>query len=94
MDQLALLRMYDYYLVHLSYFVVIISYMNVLVNHSLQEQYFLQCNEDQIAQLLSALWIQVNLPDNLPANIEAMAHSFCLALISSRFKVRLTLTFK
>ncbi|KAL7082972.1 hypothetical protein ACP275_14G133400 [Erythranthe tilingii] len=50
------------------------------------EQYFLQCNEDQIAQLLSALWIQVNLPDNLPANIEAMAHSFCLALISSRLK--------
>ncbi|XP_051145117.1 protein SEMI-ROLLED LEAF 2 isoform X2 [Andrographis paniculata] len=50
------------------------------------EQYFLRCNEDQIAQLLSALWIQVHLPDNLPANIEAMAHSFCLALISSRLK--------
>ncbi|KAH6762491.1 hypothetical protein C2S52_019924 [Perilla frutescens var. hirtella] len=50
------------------------------------EQYFLQCNEDQVVQLLSALWIQVNLPDNLPANIEAIAHSFCLALISSRLK--------
>lgn len=54
----------------------------------MQEQYFLRCNEDQIAQLLSALWIQVNFPDNLPANIEAIAHSFCLALISSRLKVK------
>ncbi|KAK4424539.1 protein SEMI-ROLLED LEAF 2 [Sesamum alatum] len=50
------------------------------------EQYFLRCNEDQIAQLLSALWIQVNLSDNLPANLEAIAHSFCLMLISSRRK--------
>ncbi|PIN14940.1 hypothetical protein CDL12_12415 [Handroanthus impetiginosus] len=50
------------------------------------EQYFLRCNEDQIAQLLSALWIEVNLPHNLPANIEAIAHSFCLALISSQLK--------
>ncbi|KAL0454647.1 UNVERIFIED_CONTAM: protein SEMI-ROLLED LEAF 2 [Sesamum latifolium] len=50
------------------------------------EQYFLRCNEDQLAQLLSALWIQVNLSDNLPANLEAIAHSFCLALISSRLK--------
>ncbi|KAK6143845.1 hypothetical protein DH2020_024193 [Rehmannia glutinosa] len=41
---------------------------------------------DQMAQLLSALWIQINLPDNLPANIEAIAHSFCLALISCRLK--------
>lgn len=45
--------------------------------------------EDQIAQLLSALWIQVNHSDNLPANIEAIAHSFCLTLISSRMKVRI-----
>ncbi|KAG8363903.1 hypothetical protein BUALT_Bualt19G0070900 [Buddleja alternifolia] len=50
------------------------------------EQHFLRCNEDQIAQLLSFLWIQVNLHDNLPANIEAIAHSFCLALISSQLK--------
>lgn len=42
-----------------------------------------------MVQLLSALWIQVNLPDNLPANIEAIAHSFCLALISSRLKVNI-----
>ncbi|KAL6558021.1 hypothetical protein OROMI_018371 [Orobanche minor] len=50
------------------------------------EQNFLQCNEDQMAQLISALWIQVDLPDNIPANIEAIAHSFCLTLISYRLK--------
>ncbi|GFP87928.1 hypothetical protein PHJA_000936500, partial [Phtheirospermum japonicum] len=50
------------------------------------EQNFLQCNEDQMAQLLYALWIQINLHDNLPVNIEAIAHSFCLALISCRLK--------
>lgn len=58
-----------------------------LSSRFMQEQYFLRCNEDQILQLLSALWIQVSLPDNMPANIEAIAHSFCLALISSCLKV-------
>ncbi|XP_047325648.1 protein SEMI-ROLLED LEAF 2 isoform X2 [Impatiens glandulifera] len=43
-------------------------------------------NEDQIAQLLSAFWVQANCPDNLPSNIEAIAHSFCLTLISVRLK--------
>ncbi|KAL2490399.1 Uncharacterized protein Adt_26027 [Abeliophyllum distichum] len=50
------------------------------------EQSFLRCNEDQILQLLSALWIQANLPDNLPANVEAIAHTFCLVLIASCLK--------
>lgn len=50
------------------------------------DKYFLGCNEDQIAQLLSALWIQVNLPNNLPSNVEAIAHSFCLALILLQHK--------
>ncbi|CAA2959618.1 Hypothetical predicted protein [Olea europaea subsp. europaea] len=49
-------------------------------------QSFLRCNEDQILQLLSALWIQANLLDNLPANVEAIAHSFCLVLIASCLK--------
>ncbi|XP_027159144.1 uncharacterized protein LOC113760669 isoform X1 [Coffea eugenioides] len=43
-------------------------------------------NEDQITQVLTALWIQANLSDNLPANIEAIAHSFFLTLITSRLK--------
>lgn len=45
-------------------------------------------NKDQITQLLSAFFLQANLPDNLPSNIEAIAHSFCLTLISSRLRVR------
>ncbi|KAL0412912.1 UNVERIFIED_CONTAM: protein SEMI-ROLLED LEAF 2 [Sesamum radiatum] len=64
----------------------IVDRTNGPANLTETEQYFLRCNEDQIAQLLSALWIQVNLCDNLPANLEAIAHSFCLALISSRLK--------
>ncbi|XP_052205119.1 protein SEMI-ROLLED LEAF 2 isoform X2 [Diospyros lotus] len=43
-------------------------------------------SEDQVAQLLSAFWIQANLLDNLPSNIEAIAHSYCLMLISLRLK--------
>ncbi|KAL5853875.1 hypothetical protein ACOSQ3_008993 [Xanthoceras sorbifolium] len=43
-------------------------------------------SEDQILQLLSAFWIQATLPDNLPSNIEAIAHSFILTLISLRLK--------
>ncbi|XP_073045455.1 protein SEMI-ROLLED LEAF 2-like isoform X1 [Primulina eburnea] len=51
------------------------------------EQSFFHCNEDQIAQLLSALWIQFNLPNNLPANVEAITHSFYLILVSSHLKI-------
>ena len=46
-------------------------------------------SEDQIAQLLSAFWVQANLPDNLPSNIEAVAHSYCLTLMSLRLKVEI-----
>ena len=50
-------------------------------------------SEDQVAQLLSAFWVQANLPDNQPSNIEAIAHSYCLTLISLRLKVRILLYF-
>nr|DAD38267.1 TPA_asm: hypothetical protein HUJ06_008908 [Nelumbo nucifera] len=50
------------------------------------EPNIVKLSEDQTAQLLSAFWIQANLPDNLPSNFEALAHSFCLTLISSRLK--------
>lgn len=43
-------------------------------------------SEDQITQLLSAFWIQANLPDNTLQTIEALAYSFCLTLISLRLK--------
>ncbi|CAA7017161.1 unnamed protein product [Microthlaspi erraticum] len=42
--------------------------------------------EDQIGQLLSAFWTQSALPDILPSNIEAIAHSFSLVLLSLRLK--------
>ncbi|WCJ43055.1 Protein SEMI-ROLLED LEAF 2 [Euphorbia peplus] len=50
------------------------------------DPYIMKFSEDQVAQLLSAFWLQANLPDNLPSNIEAIAHSFMLTLISSRLK--------
>ncbi|XP_020258903.1 uncharacterized protein LOC109835337, partial [Asparagus officinalis] len=42
--------------------------------------------EDQIAMLLSALWLQANRSDNLPSDFEAIAHSFSLTILSSRLK--------
>ncbi|KAM2182827.1 hypothetical protein COP2_034150 [Malus domestica] len=50
------------------------------------DPYVMKFNEDQISHLLSAFWIQANLSDNLPSNIEAIAHSFTLVLISSHLK--------
>ncbi|KAJ4845917.1 hypothetical protein Tsubulata_045624 [Turnera subulata] len=50
------------------------------------EPYVMKLTEDQISQLLSGFWIQATLPDNMPSNIEAIAHSFMLTLISSRLK--------
>ncbi|GJT24056.1 protein semi-rolled leaf 2 [Tanacetum coccineum] len=51
-----------------------------------QEPSVMKFSEDQIIQLLSAFWIQANLPDNILPNIEALAYSFCLTLISLRLK--------
>lgn len=56
---------------------------------NLQEPSILKFSEDQLAQLLSAFWAQANFPDNLPSNIEALAHSYCLTLLSLRLKVRI-----
>ncbi|XP_023730669.1 protein SEMI-ROLLED LEAF 2 isoform X3 [Lactuca sativa] len=50
------------------------------------ESSVMKFSEDQITQLLSAFWIQANLPDNTLENIEALAYSFCLTLISLRLK--------
>nr|XP_023894081.1 uncharacterized protein LOC112006003 [Quercus suber] len=50
------------------------------------EPHIMKFSEDQVAQLLSAFWMQANLPDNLPSNFEAIAHSFVLTLISSGLK--------
>ncbi|XP_010546763.1 PREDICTED: uncharacterized protein LOC104818746 [Tarenaya hassleriana] len=48
--------------------------------------FMMKFTEDQIGQLLSSFWIQSTLPDNLPSNIEAIAHSFSLTLLSLRVK--------
>ncbi|PSS00223.1 hypothetical protein CEY00_Acc24192 [Actinidia chinensis var. chinensis] len=53
------------------------------------EPSIMKFSEDQIAQLLSAFWVQANLPDNMPSNIEAVAHSYCLTLISLRLNVEI-----
>ncbi|KAJ0912836.1 hypothetical protein HanRHA438_Chr06g0278771 [Helianthus annuus] len=50
------------------------------------ESSVMKFSEDQITQLLSAFWIQANLPDNTLQNIEALAYSFCLTLISLRLR--------
>ncbi|XP_077218010.1 protein SEMI-ROLLED LEAF 2 isoform X2 [Tasmannia lanceolata] len=51
------------------------------------EPSIVKLSEDQTAQLLSAFWRQANLSDNLPANFEAIAHSFSLTLLSSHLKI-------
>ncbi|CAM6091632.1 unnamed protein product [Calypogeia fissa] len=40
----------------------------------------------QAALLLSVLWLQANLPDNLPSSFEAIAHTYMLILLFSRPK--------
>ncbi|CAL0320940.1 unnamed protein product [Lupinus luteus] len=45
------------------------------------EPYVMKLSEDQMAQLLSAFWIQANVPDNLPSNMEAIGHSFIITLM-------------
>eukprot|EP01018_Ginkgo_biloba_P022389 Gb_37556 [translate_table: standard] len=53
----------------------------------------MRLSADQAAQLLPALWIQANLPDNMPANFEAIAHPSSLTFIlpPSRCKSLFTL---
>ena len=44
--------------------------------------------EDQMVQLLYAYWVQTNISDNIPSNIEAIAYLFILTLIIIRIKVK------
>ncbi|KAJ3683044.1 hypothetical protein LUZ60_013271 [Juncus effusus] len=50
------------------------------------ENNIIMLTEDQTAQILSAIWIQPNMADNLPFNYEAIAHSFSLTVLASRLK--------
>lgn len=56
----------------------------------MQEGKTLKLTDEQIIQLLSAFWKQANLPDNFPANYEAINHSYNLVLLSSNLKVNLS----
>ncbi|KAK9029936.1 hypothetical protein V6N11_031377 [Hibiscus sabdariffa] len=46
----------------------------------------LRLSSHQVNLLLSSIWIQANFTDNTPANFEAMAHSFYLAVLFTRSK--------
>ncbi|KAB2062356.1 hypothetical protein ES319_A10G147700v1 [Gossypium barbadense] len=46
----------------------------------------LRLSSHQVSLLLSSIWVQANSTDNTPANFEAMAHSFYLAVLFTRSK--------
>ncbi|TYH49692.1 hypothetical protein ES332_D10G153800v1 [Gossypium tomentosum] len=46
----------------------------------------LRLSSHQVSLLLSSIWVQANSTDNSPANFEAMAHSFYLAVLFTRSK--------
>lgn len=58
----------------------------VLVGY-VQEMTVVRLSGHQAALLLSTLWLQATLPDNLPSNFEAIAHTYMLVLLFSRAKV-------
>ncbi|XP_021659435.2 protein SEMI-ROLLED LEAF 2 isoform X3 [Hevea brasiliensis] len=50
------------------------------------KQTFLRLSSHQISLLLSSIWVQATSADNMPANFEAMAHSYNIALLYTRSK--------
>ncbi|CAN6832950.1 unnamed protein product [Brassica oleracea] len=62
--------------------------LNSMIDRNLADTLpsMMKFTEDQIGQLLSAFWTQSTLSDILPSNIEAIAHSFSLVLLSLRLK--------
>ncbi|GMI71859.1 EFR3 OF PLANT 3 [Hibiscus trionum] len=46
----------------------------------------LRLSSHQVSFLLSSIWVQANSAQNTPANFEAMAHSYCIAVLFTRFK--------
>nr|VDD06451.1 unnamed protein product [Brassica oleracea] len=63
--------------------------LNSMIDRNLADTLpsMMKFTEDQIGQLLSAFWTQSTLSDILPSNIEAIAHSFSLVLLSLRLKI-------
>ncbi|KAL4283806.1 hypothetical protein GQ457_16G028050 [Hibiscus cannabinus] len=46
----------------------------------------LRLSSHQVSFLLSSIWVQANSAQNTPANFEAMAHSYSIAVLFTRFK--------
>ncbi|KAL4297081.1 hypothetical protein GQ457_12G002630 [Hibiscus cannabinus] len=52
----------------------------------------LRLSSHQVSLLLSSIWVQANSADNTPANFEAMAHSYSITVLFTRFKRHLPLS--
>ncbi|KAK9029938.1 hypothetical protein V6N11_031377 [Hibiscus sabdariffa] len=62
-----------------------VSY-DLSVSATVKQLTSLRLSSHQVNLLLSSIWIQANFTDNTPANFEAMAHSFYLAVLFTRSK--------
>lgn len=56
---------------------------------NLQELTSLRLSSHQVNLLLSSIWVQATSAENTPANFEAMAHTYNIALMFTRSKVRI-----
>ncbi|KAG8481273.1 hypothetical protein CXB51_026112 [Gossypium anomalum] len=56
------------------------------VSVSVKQLTSLRLSSHQVSLLLSSIWVQANSTNNTPANFEAMAHSFYLAVLFTRSK--------
>lgn len=57
------------------------------VEYFIQELTSLRLSSHQVSLLLSAIWVQATSAGNTPANFEAMAHTYNIALLFTRYKV-------
>ncbi|KAK8986133.1 hypothetical protein V6N11_082415 [Hibiscus sabdariffa] len=62
-----------------------VSY-DLSVSATVKQPTSLRLSSHQVSLLLSSIWVQANSPDNTPANFEAMARSFYLAVLFTRSK--------
>ncbi|GAU43910.1 hypothetical protein TSUD_88830 [Trifolium subterraneum] len=56
------------------------------LNHGKDELSSFRLSSHQVSLLLSSIWVQATSMDNGPANFEAMAHTFSIALLFTRSK--------
>ncbi|KAE8718344.1 putative serine/threonine-protein kinase GCN2-like [Hibiscus syriacus] len=63
----------------------VVSY-DLSVSATVKQLTSLRLSSHQVSLLLSSIWVQATSTDNTPANFEAMAHSFYLAILFTRSK--------